>query len=62
VVPRLVEPVTSFQHSAMVTEQGQAILFGRSQRAQARLLIENIAHPDAKAGLWDSLGSPSSAQ
>ena len=49
IVPRLVEPVTSFQHSAVVTEQGRAVLFGRSQRAQARLLISEVAHPDARA-------------
>ena len=44
-------PVTSFQHSAVVTEQGCAHLFGRSQRAQARLLIENAAHPGAREWL-----------
>ena len=56
IVSRLVEPTTSFQHSAVVTEQGRALLFGRSQRAQARLLISEVAHPDARAGLWESLG------
>src|ERR1039457_3826096 len=34
IVPRLTDPVTSFQHSAVVTEQGCAHIFGRSQRAQ----------------------------
>ena len=29
------DPVTSFQHSALITEQGCAQIFGRSQRAQA---------------------------
>ncbi|HTR73532.1 MAG TPA: acetyl-CoA hydrolase/transferase C-terminal domain-containing protein [Solirubrobacteraceae bacterium] len=48
IVGRLSEPVTSFQHSAVITEQGCAKVFGRSQRAQARLLIENAAHPDAR--------------
>ena len=56
IVSRLVEPATSFQHSAVVSEQGRALLFGRSQRAQARLLIGEVAHPDARAGLWESLG------
>ncbi len=56
IVSRLVEPATSFQHSAVVSEQGRALLFGRSQRAQARLLISEVAHPDARAGLWESLG------
>jgi acyl-CoA hydrolase len=51
IVPRLTTPVTSFQHSAVVTEQGCAHLFGRSQRAQARLLIESAAHPDAREWL-----------
>ena len=51
IVPRLRCPVTSLQHSAVVTEQGCAHLFGRSQRAQARLLIEQAAHPDARAWL-----------
>ncbi len=53
VVPRLTDPATSFQHSAVVTEQGCALLFGRSQRAQARLLIERAAHPDAREQLHD---------
>lgn len=52
IVPRLHVPATSFQHSVVVTEQGCARIFGRSQRAQARLLIEETAHPDARDGLW----------
>ena len=48
IVPRLTDPVTSFQHSAVVTEQGCARIFGRSQRAQAQLIIEHAAHPDAR--------------
>jgi acyl-CoA hydrolase len=51
IVPRLTQPVTSFQHSAVITEQGCADLFGRSQRAQAQLLIEHAAHPDAREEL-----------
>ncbi len=51
IVPQLTQPVTSFQHSAVITEQGCAKVFGRSQRAQARLLIENTAHPDARERL-----------
>jgi acyl-CoA hydrolase len=47
-VPHLDSPVTSFQHSAVITEQGAAHIFGRSQRAQARLIIEHAAHPDAR--------------
>jgi acyl-CoA hydrolase len=48
IVPLLRDPVTSFQHSALITEQGCAEIFGRSQRAQARLIIEHAAHPDAR--------------
>jgi acyl-CoA hydrolase len=54
IVGRLSGPVTSFQHSALITEQGCAHIFGRSQRAQARLIIENIAHPGARASLWEA--------
>ena len=57
VVPRLTDPVTSFQHSAVITEQGCAHIFGRSQRAQAQLLIDTAAHPDAREGLREHVGS-----
>ena len=51
IVSRLQGPVTSFQHSAVITEQGCAHIFGRSERAQARLIIEQAAHPDARERL-----------
>ncbi|MGA2453130.1 MAG: acetyl-CoA hydrolase/transferase C-terminal domain-containing protein [Solirubrobacteraceae bacterium] len=54
IVPRLEQPVTSFRHSAVITEQGCAQIFGRSDRAQARLIIEQAAHPDAREQLRDS--------
>ena len=54
IVPRLDEPVTSFQHSAVVTEQGMAKVWGLDQKAQARSIIDNAAHPDARAGLSDA--------
>ena len=54
IVGHLEAPVTSFQHSAVVTDQGCALVFGRSQRAQARLLIEEAAHPDARHTLWEA--------
>ncbi|MGD0453001.1 MAG: acetyl-CoA hydrolase/transferase C-terminal domain-containing protein [Solirubrobacteraceae bacterium] len=57
IVPRLTQPVTSFQHSAVVTEHGCAHLFGRSARAQARLMIEHAAHPDAREQLRASVGA-----
>jgi acyl-CoA hydrolase len=51
IVARLSDPVTSFQHSAVATEQGRADIFGRSQRAQAQLIIERAAHPDVREQL-----------
>ena len=57
VLPLLHSPVCSFQHSVIVTEQGQAAMFGRSQHAQTRLLIEKAAHPRARAELWEAADS-----
>jgi acyl-CoA hydrolase len=48
IVPQLREPVTSFQHSFVVTDQGVAPVVGLSQTDQARSLIDNAAHPDAR--------------
>lgn len=45
IVAMVDEPVTSFQMSAVVTEQGVAEMFGRDQEEQARNLIEHAAHP-----------------
>jgi acyl-CoA hydrolase len=53
IVPLVDEPVTSFQMSAVVTEQGVAEIFGRDQRAQARELIEHAAHPSVRDELWE---------
>jgi acyl-CoA hydrolase len=52
IVPLLNEPTCSFQHSAIVTENGLAHIFGQSQREQAHLIIERAAHPDAREDLW----------
>ena len=52
IVPLITEAVTSFQHSYVVTEQGAAACFGRSQAEQASNLIEHAAHPDARELLW----------
>ena len=54
IVPRLEEPVTSFQHSFVVTEQGVAPVVGLSERDQARSLIERAAHPDAREALREA--------
>lgn len=53
IVPLLDEPVTSFQPTAVVTEQGVAPMFGYDQRAQARVLIEQAAHPRVRDELWE---------
>ena len=57
IVPRLIDPVTSFQHSAVITEQGCAHVFGRSERAQARLIIDQAAHPDARDELREHVAA-----
>src|SRR4051794_16295530 len=51
IVPRLDGPATSFQHSYIVTEQGVAEIWGRSQREQASQLVERAAAPDARPEL-----------
>jgi acyl-CoA hydrolase len=51
IVPLVDEPVTSFQMSAVVTEQGMAEIAGQDQREQARQLIENAAHPSVREEL-----------
>jgi acyl-CoA hydrolase len=53
VVPLLDEPVTSFQQTAVVTEQGVAELLGYDEKTQARHLIEHAAHPNVRAELWE---------
>jgi acyl-CoA hydrolase len=51
IVPLVDEPVTSFQMTAVVTEQGVGELYGRDEREQARQLIEHAAHPSAREEL-----------
>jgi acyl-CoA hydrolase len=53
IVPLVDEPVTSFQMTTVVTEQGAAEIFGNDQREQARQLIENAAHPSVREELWE---------
>jgi len=53
IVPMLEEPVTSFQGTAVVTEQGVAPIWGHDERTQARHLIEHAAHPDVREELWE---------
>lgn len=54
IVPRITTPVTSFQHTAVVTDQGRADLLGHSQRVQAAHLIEHAARPEAREQLRDA--------
>jgi acyl-CoA hydrolase len=53
IVPLVDEPVTSFQQTAVITEQGIAEMFGRDERTQARQLIEHAAHPRVRDELWE---------
>ncbi len=53
----LTDPVTSFQHSAIVSDQGCAEIFGRSRQAQARLIIERVADPRAGEELLEAMGT-----
>lgn len=53
IVPMVEEPVTSFQPTAVVTENGMAELFGRPERAQAAALIERAAHSRIRDELWE---------
>jgi acyl-CoA hydrolase len=53
VVPLVDEPVTSFQMTAVVTEQGTADVAGCDQRRQAENLINRAAHPDIREELLE---------
>ena len=50
-MPLVDEPVTSFQPSIVVTEQGEAELWGVDERTQAHRLIDNAAHPRVREEL-----------
>ena len=54
VVPRLAGPVTSFQHSFIVSEQGTATIWGNDANTQARQIIDRVAHPRARDELRES--------
>ncbi|MEO7269817.1 MAG: acetyl-CoA hydrolase/transferase C-terminal domain-containing protein [Knoellia sp.] len=53
IVGLLEGPVTSFQHTAVITENGTAEIMGWDSVAQARHLIEQAAHPSVRAELWE---------
>jgi acyl-CoA hydrolase len=48
VVPRLTGPVTSFQHSFIVSDQGIAAVWGHDASAQASQIITHVAHPSVR--------------
>jgi acyl-CoA hydrolase len=48
VVPRLAGPVTSFQHSYLVSEQGTAAIWGHDASDQAEHIITRVAHPSVR--------------
>jgi acyl-CoA hydrolase len=54
VVPRLTGPVTSFQHSFLVSEQGAAAIWGHDASAQAEQIITQVAHPRARDELREA--------
>ncbi|MEO0025115.1 MAG: hypothetical protein RL196_1556 [Actinomycetota bacterium] len=56
IVPRITDPVTSFQHSYVVTEQGVADCFGHSQAQQASNIINHAAHPSVRDELTAAAG------
>lgn len=61
VVPRLAGPVTSFQHSFIVSEQGTAVIWGNDAATQAQQIVDQVAHPSARDELREagrSLGFP----
>jgi acyl-CoA hydrolase len=48
IVPLLTGPVTSFQHSFIVTEQGTAAIWGQDQTLQSQHILDHAAHPAAR--------------
>lgn len=51
IIPRLAGPVTSFQHSFIVSEQGTAAIWGQDAATQAQQIVDRVAHPDAREEL-----------
>jgi acyl-CoA hydrolase len=54
VVPTLAGPVTSFQHSFFVSEQGTARIWGNDASTQAAQIIDQVAHPIARDELREA--------
>jgi acyl-CoA hydrolase len=54
VVARLAGPVTSFQHSFIVSEHGTAAIWGNDANTQAGQIIDRVAHPSARDELREA--------
>jgi acyl-CoA hydrolase len=54
VVPVLDGPVTSFQHSFIVSEQGAATIWGQDTSAQAEQIADRVAHPSVRERLREA--------
>jgi acyl-CoA hydrolase len=54
VVPRVAGPVTSFQHSFIVSEQGTAAIWGYDAITQAEHVIGQVAHPSVRDELRET--------
>jgi acyl-CoA hydrolase len=54
VVSRLDGPVTSFQHSYIVSEQGAATIWGHDETGQAEQIIDHVAYPSARPQLREA--------
>ena len=54
VVPRVDGPVTSFQHSFIVSEQGAATIWGHDASGQAEQIVDHVAHPSAREQLREA--------
>jgi acyl-CoA hydrolase len=54
VVPAITGPVTSFQHSYIVSEQGAAVIWGHDASGQAEQIISHAAHPTVREQLREA--------
>ena len=52
IVPQLAQPVTSFLHTAVVTEHGTAEIWGLDQARLTRAMVDNAADPRVRDDLW----------
>jgi acyl-CoA hydrolase len=54
VVPVLHGPVTSFQHSFIVSEWGAATIWGHDATGQAARITDHVAHPSVRDRLREA--------